>query len=1006
MENYYYTEKGLKIHLGPELGKGGEGIIYSLDTAPLECAKIYTKTISSEEQRKIELMVENPPSDPAYLSPQKHRSIAWPSALLYSDSSRSEFVGFVMPKVEQKIFKKALNCFEVTDRVKTYGFSFTWRHLCLTARNLASAMAAIHERHYCIGDLNESNVLVGHHALVSIIDCDSFQVTDDASGKTYRCTVGKPEYTAPELHGRSYKDIDRSIETDSFALAVLIFQLLMEGTHPYQAKGKIVDDSPGTAQKIIKGYFPYKSTVKGIAPPDHAPSFDILNTELQQLFLRCFREGNANPNYRPSALEWLEALNKVDKFVQCQKNKNHLFLSHLSDCPWCEVSNARGKDPFPSPIGQQFALEDPTQPLDSLEKRVDFFRSVYISMALADGVITIDEKKYLMEKGAELQIPQKEIEKLITAEIRKSGAKLASTVHGTPKLQVNKNGFEFKNVKFNSSASDSLAISNEGGGILSGTLKSNKKWLKVLQSNIDTTRHKQDITISTDATGLPLAFSDTGIIEISSNGGTSRVVVDFSVELPDSAISAYRIKLTPPSLLVGAAFGFLFSLLIRLNYDWFEMFAFAAMVTIFVVPWMGFITNPGVGWATLIAIPSLVIILFNSLPDGAYSSVQIISVVIWSLIYGSVAQVVAEIAFKVKARGIKIPYPLVLGFVVTTIGVYFGGPLATRLSPKIKSTYEAMNRPSSASLENSIIGSWKGKMGGKPVVIEIGPPFSSFGLLCYLSYNGQRERLWGELKSDRTIVLRGTKYEETGLRGKNYLHTLSGMLADDSKTIRGTYVDVGGGKGEWFVTSSTEQEPQQDVRHDNGDKRQTSTVPLDRNQPSPRTPAKGESSAQQSKFIHTSDGDFIDFTRLKSRKTTSDPRWRCKKTIEGHVCLLDNFEGRNDVILIHPVSSNEPAMIELTIRVPTEGQTKLKLSVHAHPSGDFNAELIVRDSYGKSVTLIPMQSINSSQGWVDRSQSLDQFKGENVRISFLANASGWYFEFCYLDYFYVVNSRD
>ena len=62
-------------------------------------------------------------------------------------------------------------------------------------------------------------------ALVTLVDSDSFQVT--VGDKIYRCTVGKTEYTPPELQGTRFADIDRGADHDPFALAILIFQLLM-----------------------------------------------------------------------------------------------------------------------------------------------------------------------------------------------------------------------------------------------------------------------------------------------------------------------------------------------------------------------------------------------------------------------------------------------------------------------------------------------------------------------------------------------------------------------------------------------------------------------------------------------------------------------------------------------------------------------------------------------------------------------------------------------------------
>ena len=63
------------------------------------------------------------------------------------------------------------------------------------------------------------------------------------SGKIYRCVVGVPEY-APELQGKSFKDVDRRPEHDRFGLAVLVFHLLMMGRHPFSGVSLDPGDMP------------------------------------------------------------------------------------------------------------------------------------------------------------------------------------------------------------------------------------------------------------------------------------------------------------------------------------------------------------------------------------------------------------------------------------------------------------------------------------------------------------------------------------------------------------------------------------------------------------------------------------------------------------------------------------------------------------------------------------------------------------------------------------------
>jgi len=416
MGSIYYTNTGEDICLDKEIGRGGEGPVYCIQGRPSDVAKIYSKRLTSEDHEKLLLMVSNPPTDPSY-SANKHRSIAWPSSVLYADRHKSQFAGFVMPKVDWTVFKKALVYMSPDDRREQYFGSITWQHLFYAARNISSAVAAIHERGYCVGDINESNILIKPDALITLIDCDSFQVKDVSSNKVYRCRVGKEDYTAPELLGKSYQDIDRTPETDNFALGVFIFQLLMEGFHPYSGRWLLSGDSPRISDKIHKGLYPYGRRLNELVPQPDAPPFEIIHPEIQRLFNKCFVDGHGMPEERPSAKEWMKVLSSLmGSFQKCSTNENHRYLNHLQHCPWCNYA----KDSFPNPAGQQIPLADPTKSLRTLDDRIKYLRT-YIDMALIDGVLSPDERDYIIQQGVALQIPRKDIQRIIDKEVQKRG---------------------------------------------------------------------------------------------------------------------------------------------------------------------------------------------------------------------------------------------------------------------------------------------------------------------------------------------------------------------------------------------------------------------------------------------------------------------------------------------------------------------------------------------------------------------------------------------------------
>ena len=330
----------------PPLGKGGEAAVYEVppqENLPTLVAKIYHQP-TPRHALKLEAMIDNPPADP--MAGEGHVSIAWPIDRVRSADLDRCFLGFVMARVAKA--KPLFELYNPKSRLRLCPL-FHFGYLMRAARNLASAVAAVHERGYVIGDLNESNILINNQALVTIVDTDSFQVS--TRDENFRCPVGKPEYTAPELQGVDFATVDRAPAHDNFALAVLIFQLLMQGIHPFAGQ-YTGPGEPGTvADRIAAGHWPYHTTAAGLYRPNpHAPPWDVLPSEIRGLFNACFQEGHALPQRRPSAGTWCAALREAEGQLQtCPRNPQHLFDRELAGCPWCLLARRQRRNLFPTP---------------------------------------------------------------------------------------------------------------------------------------------------------------------------------------------------------------------------------------------------------------------------------------------------------------------------------------------------------------------------------------------------------------------------------------------------------------------------------------------------------------------------------------------------------------------------------------------------------------------------------------------------------------------------------
>ena len=337
----YHTAQGNVIRLGALLGAGGEGAVYRVPKNNSTVVKIYNAVakkaheeekvyatrvhrVRASQEQKILAMIANPPHEAS--RDDGHVSIAWPIAAIYENK---QFVGFSMPKVDGFTVHEVL---QPNQRLLKHP-QWNHRHVYRIARNIATAVAALHRKGYVIGDINFKNILCNNHALVTLIDCDSMQVPA-LDGRLYRCTVGMPEFTPTELQNKNLNEVNRTVDHDGFGIAVLMFELLMQGFHPFQCISK---DPNAVIEQIHvhcieRGIFPYVDQ-SHFAPAPIAPALEVLPGTLRNQFIQAFTK----PGQRPSAASWAEIIIQVERrLVQCRNNPQHYYPSD-GQCVLCVI---------------------------------------------------------------------------------------------------------------------------------------------------------------------------------------------------------------------------------------------------------------------------------------------------------------------------------------------------------------------------------------------------------------------------------------------------------------------------------------------------------------------------------------------------------------------------------------------------------------------------------------------------------------------------------------------
>lgn len=292
--------RGTEVSLLPAIKQGGEGSIHPVSGEPGVVAKVFAQP-TRERSEKLRAMLDNPP----VVAGNAPVVIAWPQDRLLNRAG--ECVGYVMPFVRDK---------EPLFTVSHPGTRPKWAdHLCLirAAKNIALAVSAFHRHGYVVGDLNEFNMLIGPDASVAVVDTDSIQVR--TQHELFRCQVGKPEFTPPELIqiGTSFSQVDRHPHHDAFGLAVLIFLLLMDGNHPFAARYVGTAGRQTQTQRIAQGQWPYGTRRTGAyRPRRQAPPLESLSPRIRKLMRDCFETGHANPTCRPTADDWHRALDEAE----------------------------------------------------------------------------------------------------------------------------------------------------------------------------------------------------------------------------------------------------------------------------------------------------------------------------------------------------------------------------------------------------------------------------------------------------------------------------------------------------------------------------------------------------------------------------------------------------------------------------------------------------------------------------------------------------------------------
>ena len=331
-----------------KLGRGATATVFSVIFEGKEfAAKIYHSD-RSFDIKKIQAMLDNPPGNTEVIqSGQDYPQIAWPISIIKNKLNND--VGFLLPLVDttesftldhyydQGLFKK-LN--SADESALSYKLEI--------ARNLSKIVAELHSHHHYFVDCKPQNIRVfKRNHVVTLIDCDGFSI--QGNQKRFPAELLSTDYIAPEAQTKSLSPTQLGEDQDRYALAVILFQLLNRGTHPFQG---IITDSSITCstndEKASLGLYPYGIIRDLRIKPRPQSTHHLWDIESRRLFDQAFT--NTQSGKRPSAQQWadhFESLLVTKTLVRCEKFSNDLTHIRFRDmaCPTCYLSGLQTFSP-------------------------------------------------------------------------------------------------------------------------------------------------------------------------------------------------------------------------------------------------------------------------------------------------------------------------------------------------------------------------------------------------------------------------------------------------------------------------------------------------------------------------------------------------------------------------------------------------------------------------------------------------------------------------------------
>ncbi len=295
-----HLSDGSVVTLGKELAHGGEGTVFEITGSDEVCKIYHVDKLTSDREQKVRLMMTRKLSAPA---------ICWPSASVL-DKHRV-FRGYVMPRASGKPLAHGLF---VPKSWLEENPVWNRQHSVRFAINILERISYLHRLNVLLGDINPLNILVKDENTIYFVDCDSYQI------EGFPCPVGTVNFTAPEIQKVDFQTFLRAPEHELFAVATLLFMILMPGKAPYSHQG-----GESGYRNIQEMHFPYPlggNHSDGVPLGPWRFCWSHLTFGIKEAFYKNFHSDHRHQP-RVKLGEWLKLLRDYEKLLNLPKHAYH-----------------------------------------------------------------------------------------------------------------------------------------------------------------------------------------------------------------------------------------------------------------------------------------------------------------------------------------------------------------------------------------------------------------------------------------------------------------------------------------------------------------------------------------------------------------------------------------------------------------------------------------------------------------------------------------------------------